>query len=91
MPNRKELRGHRCPVAAFQKLISGKYKLRIMWDLKDGPRRYGEIRSGLLRGLAGPSSTRSGAGAPGISPEMPRSLRPDRAPGRANKKGRRAS
>jgi len=41
-----------CPVAAFQKLISGKYKLRIVWDLKDGPRRYGEIRSGLLRGDA---------------------------------------
>jgi len=39
-----------CPVAAFQKLISGKYKLRIVWDLKEGPRRYGEIRSGLLRG-----------------------------------------
>ncbi len=32
-----------CPVAAFQKMISGKYKLRIVWDLKDGPRRYGEI------------------------------------------------
>jgi len=42
-----------CPVAAFQKLISGKYKLRIVWDLKDGPRRYGELRSGLLRGLDG--------------------------------------
>jgi len=27
-----------CPVAAFQKMISGKYKLRIVWDLKDGPR-----------------------------------------------------
>ena len=40
-----------CPVAAFQKMISGKYKLRIVWDLKDGPRRYGEIRSGLLRGM----------------------------------------
>jgi len=40
-----------CPVAAFQKLISGKYKLRIVWDLKDGPRRYGEIRSGLLSGM----------------------------------------
>jgi DNA-binding HxlR family transcriptional regulator len=39
-----------CPVAAFQKLISGKYKLRIVWDLKDGPLRYSEIRSGLLRG-----------------------------------------
>ena len=42
-----------CPVAAFQRMISGKYKLRIVWDLKDGPRRYGEIRSGLLRGGAG--------------------------------------
>jgi DNA-binding HxlR family transcriptional regulator len=42
-----------CPVAAFQKMISGKYKLRIVWDLQDGPRRYGEIRSGLLRGAIG--------------------------------------
>lgn len=42
-----------CPVAAFQKLISGKYKLRILWDLKDGPLRYGEIRDGLLRGAVG--------------------------------------
>src|SRR5229473_2583387 len=44
-----------CPVAAFQKMISGKYKLRIVWDLKDGPRRYGEIRTGLLRGTIGSS------------------------------------
>ena len=42
-----------CPVAAFQKMISGKYKLRIVWDLQDGPRRYGEIRTGLLRGSTG--------------------------------------
>jgi DNA-binding HxlR family transcriptional regulator len=42
-----------CPVTAFQKMISGKYKLRIMWDLKGGPLRYGEIRSGLLRGATG--------------------------------------
>jgi len=44
-----------CPVAAFQKMISGKYKLRIIWDLKDGPLRYGEIRTGLLRGSSGSS------------------------------------
>jgi DNA-binding HxlR family transcriptional regulator len=44
-----------CPVAAFQKMIGGKYKLRIIWDLQDGPRRYGEIRSGLLRGASGSS------------------------------------
>src|ERR1041384_7394288 len=42
-----------CPVAAFQKMISGKYKLRIVWDLQHGPRRYGEIRTGLLRGAVG--------------------------------------
>jgi DNA-binding HxlR family transcriptional regulator len=44
-----------CPVATFQKMISGKYKLRIVWDLKDGPKRYGEIRTGLLRGSSGTS------------------------------------
>jgi DNA-binding HxlR family transcriptional regulator len=42
-----------CPVAAFQKMITGKYKLRIMWDIQNGPLRYGEIRSGLLRGADG--------------------------------------
>jgi DNA-binding HxlR family transcriptional regulator len=48
-------RGQRsgCPVLAFQRMVSGKYKIRILWDLKDGARRYGEIRSGLLRGAAG--------------------------------------
>jgi DNA-binding HxlR family transcriptional regulator len=42
-----------CPVAAFQKMISGKYKLRIVWNLKDGPLRYSEIRHDLLRGSIG--------------------------------------
>jgi DNA-binding HxlR family transcriptional regulator len=42
-----------CPVMAFQAMISGKYKIRILWELKDGPRRYSEIRAGLLRGAAG--------------------------------------
>ena len=51
MQNRRQACG--CPVAAFQKMISGKYKLRIVWDLQDGPKRYGEIRSGLLRGASG--------------------------------------
>jgi DNA-binding HxlR family transcriptional regulator len=44
-----------CPVAAFQRMISGKYKLRIVWDLQDGPKRYSEIRTGLLRGAEGSS------------------------------------
>jgi DNA-binding HxlR family transcriptional regulator len=38
---------------AFQKIISGKYKIRILWDLKDGPLRYGELKTGLLRGADG--------------------------------------
>jgi len=42
-----------CPVTAFQTMIGGKYKLRIMWDLKNGPLRYGEIRSGLRSGADG--------------------------------------
>jgi DNA-binding HxlR family transcriptional regulator len=55
MANAKSALTCGCPVAAFQKMISGKYKLRIVWDLKDGPKRYGEIRTGLLRGLSGSS------------------------------------
>src|SRR5476649_2565475 len=53
MPNTKSKPACGCPVAAFQKMIRGKYKLRIVWDLKDGPLSYGEIRTGLLRGSDG--------------------------------------
>jgi DNA-binding HxlR family transcriptional regulator len=53
MPKVKAKVSHSCPVASFQKMVSGKYKLRIVWDLKDGPLRYSQIRSGLLRGLEG--------------------------------------
>ena len=42
-----------CPVDNFQRMISGKYKLRILWDLQKGPKRYGEIKKGLLRGREG--------------------------------------
>jgi DNA-binding HxlR family transcriptional regulator len=38
-----------CPVDGFQQMMNGKYKLRILWALKQGPRRYGEIKKGLLR------------------------------------------
>jgi DNA-binding HxlR family transcriptional regulator len=53
MPNAKTTLTCGCPVAAFQKIISGKYKLRIVWDLKGGALRYSEIRGGLLRGAEG--------------------------------------
>jgi DNA-binding HxlR family transcriptional regulator len=42
-----------CPVAGFQQIINGKYKLRILWDLQDGAKRHGEIRRGLS-GTMGP-------------------------------------
>jgi len=42
-----------CPAERFQFMVSGKYKLRILWGLKEGPRRYGEIKKGLLSGGAG--------------------------------------
>jgi DNA-binding HxlR family transcriptional regulator len=43
----KALRRFDCPVAGFQQIINGKYKLRILWDLQHGPLRYGQIRKGL--------------------------------------------
>ncbi len=42
-----------CPVDGFQQIMNGKYKLRILWDLQDGARRYGEIKKGLLRDISG--------------------------------------
>lgn len=42
-----------CPAARFQKMVSGKYKLRILWGLKDGWKRYAEIKRGLLTGSVG--------------------------------------
>jgi DNA-binding HxlR family transcriptional regulator len=53
MSNGQTSQAGSCPVAAFQKMINGKYKLRIVWDLKDGPLRYGELRNGLLTGAQG--------------------------------------
>jgi DNA-binding HxlR family transcriptional regulator len=34
-------------------MINGKYKLRIICSLQDGPQRYGEIKKGLLRDMGG--------------------------------------
>ena len=42
-----------CPAARFQKMVSGKYKLRILWALKGGRKRYAEIKRGLLTGSIG--------------------------------------
>ena len=36
--------GKSCPMIAFSMAAGGKYKMRILWELKDGSRRYGELR-----------------------------------------------
>jgi len=42
-----------CPAIGFCRIAGGKYKLRILWTLTKRPRRYGEIRTSLLRGTLG--------------------------------------
>ena len=38
---------HGCPVQATVNLISGKWKVQILWHLSFGPRRFAEIRRKL--------------------------------------------
>src|SRR5260370_2323133 len=44
----KERVGKSCPLLAFRLAAGGKYKMRILWELKDGPRRYGELRRSAI-------------------------------------------
>jgi DNA-binding HxlR family transcriptional regulator len=37
-----------CPLMAFNTAAGGKYKMRILWELKDGTRRYGELRRSAI-------------------------------------------
>ena len=40
--------GKGCPLIAFNMAAGGKYKMRILWELKEGPRRYGELRRSAI-------------------------------------------
>jgi DNA-binding HxlR family transcriptional regulator len=40
--------GKNCPLLAFHQAAGGKYKMRILWELKDGARRYGELRKSAI-------------------------------------------
>ncbi len=44
MMKSKEQEEKRCPLMAFSQAAGGKYKMRILWELQGGPRRYGELR-----------------------------------------------
>jgi DNA-binding HxlR family transcriptional regulator len=46
-----------CPAIAFDKIVGGRYKLRILWTLTSGTKRYGEVGRSLLRGTLGNSIT----------------------------------
>jgi len=53
MRRESSLRQFDCPVYGFQRIINGKHKIRILWDLQHGPKRYGHIKRGLLTGSGG--------------------------------------
>jgi DNA-binding HxlR family transcriptional regulator len=43
----------RCPLIAFSHAAGGKYKMRILWELIKGPRRYGELRKSAIIAAGG--------------------------------------
>ena len=49
----QERRPERCPLTAFSYATGGKYKMRILWELKDGSKRYGELRRSALVAAGG--------------------------------------
>ena len=46
-----------CPTIAFDRIVGGRYKLRILLILRRAPKRYGEIGRGLLKGTMGTAIT----------------------------------
>ena len=55
MPDSRIAAQHDCPVEGFQSLISGKYCLRILWELRGGPLRYGALRDAIGASLGNKS------------------------------------
>ena len=46
-----------CPLIAFDQIVGGKYKLRLLWVLTKGPARYGELRRSLVVACQGAAIT----------------------------------
>jgi DNA-binding HxlR family transcriptional regulator len=42
-----------CPLIAFDQQAGGKYKLRILWELNKGTKRYGVLRASLVMACQG--------------------------------------
>lgn len=47
MDRKKELLEIECPVTITQKVIAGKWKILIIWRLKDGVKRFNELQRSL--------------------------------------------
>lgn len=47
MDRRSELLQKECPIAIVQDVVAGKWKLLIIWRLKDGIKRFGELQRSL--------------------------------------------
>jgi DNA-binding HxlR family transcriptional regulator len=48
-----EMAGKLCPLIAFNFAAGGKYKMRILWELKDEAKRYGELRRSAIVAAGG--------------------------------------
>lgn len=48
MTRPRERRETFCPLIAFSQAAGGKYKMRILWELNEGSRRYGELRRSAI-------------------------------------------
>jgi DNA-binding HxlR family transcriptional regulator len=46
-----------CPITRFNAMVGGKYKMRILWEVRAEPRRYGEIRRALGEATGGDKVT----------------------------------
>ena len=56
-PPLRKVPGKLCPIIRFNRTVGGKYKLRILYELKAGAVRYGEIRRALVEATLGQTIT----------------------------------
>lgn len=40
-------REYRCPIDAFLQVVGGRWKVLILWNLREGTRRFGELKKAL--------------------------------------------